>query len=634
MKSSNSIVLKTDIAVPQETKEFDHMRQLSDDSESESDSDSDSESDEEQTRALTSVEIETIVMNIDYEGIRVNSSMTENMRMQFRKQLKDIELFPSLIPIITQRIQLELIDSMVQPGEMVGSIAGQSIGAPTTQMTLNTFHFTGISSKNVTMGVPKFEELLNVTKKQKTPSCEIVFNNPPKTIKEFRAKVDGRIKCSRFKDYVVSWDAHSFENFTVPWWHEAFSEINNKESCWIVSYQLDVDRIVIDRVKMTTIARKIEEIYPDVSAVASSLRDGKIDVYVDTSQIILPSGKQIKGINNETKEYYFIADVIVPELEMIITCGILNITEVYPKEVEGGNWIAETDGCNFASILSLDIVDFRQTTCNDMWEVYNVLGIEAARAFLINEITSVISFDGTYVGKEHIMLLVDMMTFTGQMKAVSRNGIQRSDVGPIGKASFEEALDNFMIAGVNAEVDDLSGVSASVVCGAHGKFGTGLCELLSNVEMIIDIQGKKALLKEKEEKEQRDVIINREIEVSKSFKDIFGGINNFFRKDNVTDPTDRTRKADMNASDYINTKHKIFNYAPSSPCYAPSSPCYAPSSPCYAPSSPCYAPSSPCYAPSSPKFTPDVYESPSYIYTSPTQVTTTPNIMPAFSLND
>ena len=136
------------------------------------------------------------------------------------------------------------------------------------------------------------------------------------------------------------------------------------------------------------------------------------------------------------------------------------------------------NGSNFKERGSLSNIEFSELISNDMWEIYHNLGIEAARQFLIDEFTFVVSSDGSYINARHIMLVSDIMTHHGTILSVSRYGIKREQTGPLAKAAFEESLDNFMKAGAFGETDNTNGCSASIMLGKTTKAGTGLCELL------------------------------------------------------------------------------------------------------------------------------------------------------------
>jgi DNA-directed RNA polymerase II subunit RPB1 len=145
-------------------------------------------------------------------------------------------------------------------------------------------------------------------------------------------------------------------------------------------------------------------------------------------------------------------------------------------------WVLDTVGSNLLGVLALDFIDQERTTSNDIMEIYNVLGIEAARNAIITELIEVIEFDNTYVNYHHFNLLADRMTYRSKMMAISRNGLNNDDIGPIVKASFEETPEMFMRAGKFGELDTLNGVSANVMCGQEGMFGTNAFQVVLDLE--------------------------------------------------------------------------------------------------------------------------------------------------------
>ena len=131
-------------------------------------------------------------------------------------------------------------------------------------------------------------------------------------------------------------------------------------------------------------------------------------------------------------------------------------------------------------ILKLPFVDSFRTHSNDIWETYNLFGIEAVRQYMIEEFSSIM--EG--INLCHVMLLVDKMTFTGTISSISRYTMRREESGPFGKASFEETLDNFLKAGVFGQEEPTRGVSASIICGKRAPIGTGLCELAMDIKKL------------------------------------------------------------------------------------------------------------------------------------------------------
>ena len=168
--------------------------------------------------------------------------------------------------------------------------------------------------------------------------------------------------------------------------------------------------------------------------------------------------------------------------------GVPDVSDVTPYNLKTGEWVIQTTNGTLLDIFDKNSVDVKRTISNDMWDIYNTLGIEAVRIFIINEFFDLISDNGDTVDPRHIKLLVDQMTFDGSIKAASRNGIGR-EVGPLAKASFEEPLDNFIKAAAMSEVDNITGVSAAVMVGALGKFGSGLTKVMLDVDMMINSRG-------------------------------------------------------------------------------------------------------------------------------------------------
>jgi DNA-directed RNA polymerase II subunit RPB1 len=145
-------------------------------------------------------------------------------------------------------------------------------------------------------------------------------------------------------------------------------------------------------------------------------------------------------------------------------------------------WVLDTIGTNLLDVLGLDFIDNTRTLSNDIVEIYNVLGIEAARQAIYNELVEVVEFDGTYINFHNYSVLVDRMTFTDKLISIFRHGINNDNIGPIAKASFEETPEMFLKAARHAELDTLRGVSANVMCGQEGFFGTGSFQVVLDIE--------------------------------------------------------------------------------------------------------------------------------------------------------
>ena len=186
-------------------------------------------------------------------------------------------------------------------------------------------------------------------------------------------------------------------------------------------------------------------------------------------------------------------------LDNLVLRGVKNIDKVIPRKIidsvvlTDGNyvkketWVLDTVGTNLMDILSLDYIDAKRSYTNDIQEIYNVLGIEAARQSIMNEISEVIEFDSTYINYHHLSVLVDRMTCNDNMVSIFRHGINNDDIGPIAKASFEETPEMFLKAARHAELDPMRGVSANIMCGQEGYFGTSAFQVVLDIDKITQI---------------------------------------------------------------------------------------------------------------------------------------------------
>jgi len=165
----------------------------------------------------------------------------------------------------------------------------------------------------------------------------------------------------------------------------------------------------------------------------------------------------------------------------------------YEKE---DTWVLDTVGSNLPDILTLQHIDANRAYSNNIQEVYRTLGIEAARACILNEVQE--AFDESYINYHHLSLLCDRMTATKKMVSVFRHGINNDDIGPIAKASFEETPEMFLRAARHAELDIMTGISANVMCGQEGYFGTGFFQVMLDINEMGKLAGSKDLEVEKD----------------------------------------------------------------------------------------------------------------------------------------
>jgi DNA-directed RNA polymerase II subunit RPB1 len=417
--------------------------------------------------------------------------------------------------------------SVVNPGEMVGMIGAQSIGEPTTQMTLNTFHFAGVASKsNVTRGVPRIEECLSLTENLKNPSLTIHLKPAEETDKNKAQELKHNLEFTKLKDITKSvticFDPEDNNTLIeedkplISQYYEFMKMIenndddedkivcnnNDEKSKWIMRFEFDAEEMLDRNISMDDIHFSLENGYKDeISCLYSDYNSDKL-----IFRIRLNDNPRKKKSDTETldqmDEIYMLQNIQNHFLNNIVIKGIKSLSKVNLRKIqnnlieEDGNfipkesWVLDTIGTNLLDILAVDTIDYTRTISNDIMETYKVLGIEAARQTILNEILEVIQFDGTYINYHHVAMLADRMTTNKKLVSIFRHGINNDEIGPIAKACFEETPEMFIRAAKHAELDNMRGVSANVMCGQEGYFGTSCFQVLLNLNEIISLSAK------------------------------------------------------------------------------------------------------------------------------------------------
>ncbi len=417
-------------------------------------------------RNLEAHEIKRILSNIPlgtFGTPDVRKSVRKINQERLRNKLMKIEVYPEVIPHLINKIVSSYHKTKVSPGEAVGVITAQSCGEAQTQMTLNTFHRAGMMHEGTTVGVPRWSELLNATKNPKMRTCYVDFEEPCYDVAEAR-EMSSSLPETIVDDVVLSYDlvADPHEK-----WYEIYAVVFSdrfKTHSNCMRCILDAKIVYARRLTISCIIDKIEEAFGEVACVVSPPEEGILDVFFSPS-------------DDTDVESYF-SDTLQPIISQVTLCGIPGVKNVFLNDKDDGSWSLITEGSNFQGLASHPGILFSTLISNDMWEIYDNLGIEAVREFLIDEYTSVVSADGTYINQRHIMLIVDIMTQSGTINSISRYGMHRDKVGPLAKVSFEESVDNFMKAGEYCEDETLLGCSASIMCGRPARVGTGMSTIV------------------------------------------------------------------------------------------------------------------------------------------------------------
>ena len=420
-------------------------------------------------------------------------------------------------------IKLKYKQSIIHPGEMVGIVAAQSIGEPTTQMTLNTFHFAGVASKsNVTRGVPRIEEILSLTDNPKNPSITVAL--PEGKDSNINAQdIMYRLEYTILRDVVksigiyfdpkpetthIESDRVLIEHFAE--FEKMIMGCQNIEpgkdvySKWVIRIEIDKNELIDRNITMDDINYAIKTIYDDdVKCVYSDYNSNNLIFRIRLKTFLLNKKKlTTQNVLDQTDKIYILHAIQENMLDNIIIKGIKDISKVHlrkqqntVKKIDGEyqqkeSWVLDTDGSNLIDILALDYIDPSNTTSNHIQHVYKILGIEAARQTILNEITEVLEFGGDYVNYHHLEMLCDRMTYSSSLISIFRHGINNDDIGPLAKASFEETPEMFLRAARHAELDNMRGISGNVMSGQKGYYGTNLSQLLLDTESIINMKSK------------------------------------------------------------------------------------------------------------------------------------------------
>jgi DNA-directed RNA polymerase subunit A" len=338
---------------------------------------------------------------------------------------------------IAQLLVKEYKEMRVEPGESVGLVAAESIGEPGTQMTLDTFHFAGVSEMNVTMGLPRIIEILDGRKTLTTPMMEIYLKKPYSEGQDIK-KVALLIKETKLKDIVLEFSINVADNK--------------------IEAQLDT--------------AKMKELSISEVVLAKALKIGVKGVNIDIkgNTLVLKLKAKEGGISDIFKLKEKAKDSFVR--------GIRGVTQVLPVK-KNNEYVILTFGSNLRKVMMLPFVDPARTTTNDVFEIENALGIEAARQAVIDEVYKVIETQGLNVDIRHLMLVADVMCADGKVKGITRYGVVRDKSSVLARASFETPIKHIINASLYGEVDNLTSVVENVMLNQPVPVGTGLPKLIS-----------------------------------------------------------------------------------------------------------------------------------------------------------
>ena len=429
------------------------------------------------------------------------------------------------VTLLMEHIILNYKKSIVHPGEMVGVIAGQSIGEPTTQLTLNTFHHSGVATKsNVTRGVPRIEEILRLTRNPDKPSATVFLKPVDQYDKDRATNYCNMIQHTKLVDVVKSVeicfdpddkDTKIIQDRDLIQQYYEFEEMIqdcNKDSegaplpksKWLIRIEIDAETLLDKNITMDDIHYAIKQSHEkNIHCIFSDMNSSNLIFRIRLNSEILKKKKETVDSLDQSDDIYLLKNFQDNLLNNIVLRGVNGITIVNPrllksmvvkedsKYVSKDLWILDTTGTNLQDLFMLDFIDYTRTYSNDIREVYDCLGIEAARQNILNEFNEVMEASDAYVNYHHLSILCDRMTVKSDLVPMFRSGIMNDNIGPISKGTYEMHTEVFLDASRHGDFDQMRGVSANVMCGQPGYYGTNAFNLLLDLNAMNEINASE-----------------------------------------------------------------------------------------------------------------------------------------------
>ena len=326
--------------------------------------------------------------------------------------------------------------TMYDPEEPVGVVAAQSLSEPATQMTMRTYHFAGTAGIQVTLGLPRMLEIFDARREPRTPTMTVYIRDNIESVQEVK-RIAENIKEVKLKDIVLSTTLDLTE-------------------LWI--------KCRLNKAKMEDLGIELERL-PKIVKIRS------VEISVEGDSLLARSKKD--DLKNLHKMKYNLLETHIK--------GIKGVSQVIVSKNENDEWVISTLGSNLKKVFDIEGVDFRRTISNNIFEIYEVLGVEAARNAIINQTKYTMEEQGLGVDIRYIMLLADLMTMEGNVRAIGRYGISGQKASVLVRASFEETKKHLTAAAIEGESDDLKGTIENIMMNQVAPIGTGAFDLVGRI---------------------------------------------------------------------------------------------------------------------------------------------------------
>ncbi len=320
-------------------------------------------------------------------------------------------------------------------GDAVGVIAAQSISEPATQTTLRSYHRAAGIGLNITQGLPRILEIFDARKAPVTPAMKIYllkeFNTKDKAV-----KIASSIKETDLKHIIVS-DSLDLGNMTV---------------------EVELDKKLVEKLS----------IEPDkiVSAVKRKIKN--LNGSIDGNKIIFEMNKDKVTVKDLQTLRFKLRDVHVKGIKGVTHCIV---------DKTGKDFVLYTLGSNLGKVSKIEGINISRMISNNIFEIAETFGIEAARTTIVSEITETLRAQGVDTDVRHLLLVADTMTQSGDIQAIGRYGLSGSKSSVLARANFEETIKHLVDAAVHGMYDELNGIVENVMIGKTARVGTGLVDI-------------------------------------------------------------------------------------------------------------------------------------------------------------
>ncbi|MHA1223558.1 MAG: DNA-directed RNA polymerase subunit A'' [Candidatus Heimdallarchaeaceae archaeon] len=358
---------------------------------------------------------------------------------ELKDELKGKKLTKNQLEQIITEITNSYEFAQIDPGSAVGTVAAQSIGEPGTQMTLQTFHYSGVAEMSVLRGLPRLIEILDARKNPSTPTMIIYLDELAEKNEELAKQVARRIELTTVNKIAQS-ITHSFSEGTV---------------------RIKLDEVLLNDkgIEPLSVVKKIQ------------LRRKECKVELDSEDehtIIITPLKELKFSD---------LPKLAEKVREIAIKGIKNVQRVVVMKDREGRYFLQSEGSNFSELLRIPGVDPTRCYTTDINQIAETLGIEAARNALVRESLYVMKEQGLDVDKRHVMLVADLMTHTGEIMQIGRHGVSGKKSSVFARAAFEVTVKHLLDAAIHGEYDPLEGITENVIVGQTIALGTGIVDL-------------------------------------------------------------------------------------------------------------------------------------------------------------